>query len=125
MQIEYTLPFRRGPRQRTFLTPPAREPDGRAPRVARMLALAHKLEGLVRSGAVKDYAELARLGHVSASRISQILLLLYLAPAIQEQILFLDVAHAQLLTEKDLRRVAREPSWDRQRVLFENLLRPN
>jgi hypothetical protein len=90
-----------------------------------MLALAHKLEGLVRSGVVKDYSELARLGHVSASRISQILMLLYLAPAIQEQVLFLDTASAHLLTEQDLRRVAREPSWDRQRVLFENLLHPN
>ena len=36
MQIEYTLPFRRGGRQRTFLTPPAQQPDGRAPRPARM-----------------------------------------------------------------------------------------
>lgn len=125
MQIEYRLSFRRGLRQRTFLTPPVREPDGRAPRLARMLALAHKLEGLVRSGVVKDYSELARLGHVSASRISQILMLLYLAPAIQEQVLFLDTASAHLLTEQDLRRVAREPSWDRQRVLFENLLHPN
>jgi hypothetical protein len=125
MQIEYILPFRRGPRQRTFLTAPAQQPDGRAPRVARMLALAHKLEALVRSGAAKDYAELARLGGVSASRMSQILLLLHLAPAIQEQVLFLDGSRAQLLTEGQLRRVAREPNWDRQRVLFDNLLRPN
>jgi len=50
MQIEYTLPFRRGSRQRTLLTPPPRQADGRAPRLARILALAHKLEGLVRSG---------------------------------------------------------------------------
>ena len=103
MQIEYTLPFRRGGRQRTFLTPPAQQPDGRAPRLARMVALAHKLEALVRSGAVKDYAELARLGHVSASRVSQILMLLHLAPAIQEEVLFLDAARAHLLTENDLR----------------------
>jgi len=74
---------------------------------------------------VKDYAELARLGRVSASRVSQILLLLHLAPAIQETILFLDTARAHLLTEKDLHRVAREPNWDRQRVLFEKLMRPN
>jgi transposase IS66 family protein len=105
MQIEYKLSFRWGPRQRTFLTPPVRDPDGRAPRLARMLALAHKLEGLVRSGAVKDYSELARLGHVSASRVSQILLLLYLSPPIQEQVLFLDAASAHLLTEQDLQQL--------------------
>src|SRR5258706_3267773 len=123
MQIEYTLPFRRGGRQRTFLTPPARQPDSRAPRLARILALAHKLEALVRSGAVKDYAALARLGHVSGSRVSQILLLRHLAPAIQEHVLFVDAARAHLLTEGDLRSVAREPNWERQHVLFDNLLR--
>ena len=41
------------------------------------------------SGQVKDYAELARLGHVSRARITQIMNLLLLAPDIQEEILFL------------------------------------
>jgi hypothetical protein len=52
-----------------------------------MVALAHKLDELVRMGVVKDYAELARLGHVSAARISQIMMLSQLAPAVQEYIL--------------------------------------
>ena len=38
---------------------------------------------------MKDYAELARLGHVSRALISQIMNLLLLAPDIQEEILFL------------------------------------
>jgi hypothetical protein len=50
--------------------PPAPTP-GRVPRVARLLALAHRLERLVRTGVVKDYAEAARLGHVTRARISQ------------------------------------------------------
>jgi hypothetical protein len=29
---------------------------------------------------------------------------------------------AHLLTESELRRIAREPRWDRQRVLFHKLL---
>src|SRR5450756_479212 len=62
---------------------------GRVPRVARLLALAHRLERLVRTGVVKDYAEAARLGHVTRARISQIMSLLYLAPDIQETILLL------------------------------------
>ena len=37
---------------------------------------------------MRDYAELARLGHVSAARISQIMILLHLSPAIQEYVLF-------------------------------------
>ena len=35
------------------------------PRLAQLLALASKLEGLVRDGIIGDYATLARLGHVT------------------------------------------------------------
>jgi hypothetical protein len=58
--------------------PPA-PPPGRAPRVARLLALAHRLDRLLRTGVVRDYAELARLGHVTRARISQVMALLLLA----------------------------------------------
>jgi hypothetical protein len=64
-------------------------PVGRIPRISRLMALAHHLEQLIVSGQVKDYAELARLGHVSRARITQIMNLLLLAPEIQEEILFL------------------------------------
>ena len=123
MKIEYTLPGRRGLPPRPFLTEPPAEPRGHAPRIARLVALAHKLDGLVRSGAVHDYAELARLGHVSAARISQIMILSQLAPAIQEYLLFLSADEAGFVSERELRTVAREPLWDRQRALFERLLK--
>ena len=57
---------------------PACEP-GRVPRVARLLALAHRFEGLLREGVVQGYAELARLGQVTPARISQVMALLSLA----------------------------------------------
>jgi hypothetical protein len=53
------------------------------------MALALRFEELVRSGAVCDYAELARLGRVSRARITQVMNLLHLAPDLQEEILFL------------------------------------
>jgi hypothetical protein len=59
------------------------------PRVARLLALAHRFEGLLRHDVIDNQAALARLGHVSRARISQIMNLLHLAPDIQEEILFL------------------------------------
>jgi len=93
-----------------------------APRVARLVALANKLEELVRSGAVKDYRELARLAQVSPARIAQIVLLAWLAPDLQERILFLATDEAGWITEHELRRIAREPRWDRQRARFEQLL---
>ena len=123
MKLEYTLLGRRGLPPRAFTTEPADQPYGRAPRIARLLALAQKLDGLVRSGAVKDYPEVARLGHVSAARVSQIVMLSHLAPAIQEYILFLSAGEAVLLSEKELRKIARQPRWDRQRELFERHLK--
>ena len=88
------------------------------------MALAHKLDELVRSGAVRDYAELARLGHISAARLTQILVLMHLSPAIQECLLFLPAAEALFLPELQLRKIAREPHWDRQRQMFGQTLSP-
>src|SRR5262249_612950 len=65
------------------------EPSSRIPRIARLLALAWHVEGLVRSGTISSFAAAARLGHVSRARLSQILSLLNLAPDLQEQLLFL------------------------------------
>ena len=45
-------------------------------------------ESLLKEGAAKDHQEVARWGGVTRSRISQILNLRNLAPAIQEQLLF-------------------------------------
>jgi hypothetical protein len=123
MKIEYTLPGRRGLPPRPFLTEPSVAPLGRAPRIARLVALTHKLDGLVRSRAVKDYAELARLGHVSAARVSQIMMLSQLAPTIQEYLLFLSPDETGFVSERELRTIAREPRWDRQRAIFERLLK--
>jgi hypothetical protein len=47
---------------------------------------------------------------------------LHLAPAIQEYILFLSAADARFITELELRKIAREPRWDRQRELFEQFI---
>jgi hypothetical protein len=46
---------------------------GRVPRVAKLLALAHRFEQLLHEGIVKDYATLGRLGHVTRARVSQII----------------------------------------------------
>jgi hypothetical protein len=123
VRIEYTLPFRRTPVACSLAVEPPCWPGSRGPRIARLLGLAHKLDGMVRSGAVRDYAELARLGHVSPARLSQMMLLLQLSPTIQEHILFLDARDARFVPELAVRKIAREPRWDRQRQAFERLLK--
>jgi hypothetical protein len=90
---------------------------GRVPRVARLLALAHRFDGLLRDGLVKDYADLARLGHVTRARISQIMSLLLLAPDLQEQVLFLPrtVRGRDPIQMYDLLPITLVPDWKTQR----------
>ncbi len=52
----------------------------RIPRITRLMALAIKFQEMIDRGEVKDYADLARLGHVTRARITQIMNLLKLAP---------------------------------------------
>src|SRR5262249_36145133 len=61
----------------------------RVPRIARLLALAWRLDHLIGTGAIKDQADAARLGRISRARVTQIMNLLNLAPDIQEELLFL------------------------------------
>ena len=85
--------FRRGVRSRKAMRKGERRegPVGRVPRVSRLMALAIRLDQMIRDGVVTDQAELARLGHVSRARLTQIMNLLGLAPDIQEAILHLPV----------------------------------
>jgi hypothetical protein len=111
--VEFTLkPKRRG----TPKGMPAPN-TGKLPRVTRLMALAIKFEGLVRDGVVQDYADLARLGHITRARMTQIMSLLNLAPDIQEEILFLPpvTAGRDSVSERNLRRVTAIVRWDRQR----------
>src|SRR5215472_9537327 len=124
MTFEYKIPTRRGAQSSPFRSEHIGGPVAQAPRIARLIALAHRLEARVRSGEVNDYAELARLAHVSPTRIAQIVILAQLAPDIQEYVLFLSDEHVALIAARELRDIAHEPLWDRQRALFRDLLQP-
>ena len=89
-------------------------------RVTRVLALAIKLKRLLREGVVSNYGDLARLGHVSRARMSQIMGLTELAPAIQEELLFLPktVLGRDRIRENELHRIARVVDWQQQQMLF-------
>lgn len=64
------------------------KPHDPVPRISRLMALAIHLDGLIRQGLVRDYADLARLGGASRARINQIMNLLNLPPWKQEELLF-------------------------------------
>lgn len=96
----------------------AKEPEvGRLPRITKLMALAIKFDQMIRDGVVVDQAELARLGHVSRARMTQIMNLLNLAPDIIEAILFWPniAPGGDRLKERQLRAIIRNPCWRRQR----------
>jgi hypothetical protein len=127
-EVTYALDFRagkQGGRENNGLSsqPPKGEvPDGSVPRVARLMALAIRFEGMLRDETIQDYAELARLGRVTRARITQIMKLRYLAPDIQEQILFLPPIKG--LNERNLRPVVSRIDWREQRRLFKKICEP-
>src|SRR6058998_2347255 len=95
----------------------------RLPRISRLLALALRFEGLVDEGVVRNYRELAEVGHVSRPRLSQIMQLAQLAPEIQEQVLFLPptLEGPDRVFESQLRGIARVLDWDKQKEWFRTL----
>ena len=93
---------------------------GTVPRIAKLMALAIRFEELVRTGEVRDFAEIAELGHVTRARVSQIVNLLNLAPDLQEEVLFLPAVAGDrsTMTERRVREIAGEADWERQRNLW-------
>ena len=130
LTIERDTHFRRGGqgRRKELVTGATQAPvsrmPGRVPRLARLMALAIRFERLIQAGEVADYAELARLGHVTRARITQIMNLRLLAPDIQEQILFLpriERGRAPMVLAQ-LQRIALVPDWRKQRRMWRDLL---
>ena len=118
-EVTYALDFRAGkPSDRNAIEVEAAESS--IPRIARLMAPASRLDGLLRAEAFQDYAELARLGRVTRARMSQITKLLNLAPDIQEQILFLP--NIPGLNERNLRPIVNQIRWDQQRRMFQKIL---
>ena len=76
LEIEYLLPSTKPGKSLMSCATKGTGVPRCVPRITQLLALALKLQGMLREGVVQDYAEIARLGHVSRSRVSQIMSLL-------------------------------------------------
>lgn len=113
---------RKNVRQGDAPTPTPHEP-GRVPRVARFMALAIRFDELIQAGEVADYAELARLAHVTRARITQIMNLRMLAPDIQEAVLFLPRVESgrDPIHLRQLQPIALVPDWRKQRQLWKQI----
>ncbi len=114
----YTVDFNgKSPRRAT------RRDTGRVPRVARTLALAHRIDGMIQAGEFRDLADAARAIGVTRARMTQIMNLLLLAPAIQEAILDLPAVTngRDPVSERQLRRIVAEADWNQQTELWKTL----
>jgi len=128
-RIEFKVHFQSGRRGRKRAVvgerppPPAPQP-GNLPRVTRLMALAIRFDQLISDGEVRDLADIARLGHVTRARVTQIMNLLHLAPDIQEAILALPRVKEgrDAITERDLRPIAAIVDWRKQRRAWSDLL---
>ena len=82
------------------------------------MALAIRFDQLIRDGVVEDQGEIARLGHVTPARLSEIMGMLCMAPDTQEAILFLPRVDEgrDRVTERDVRRVLGSLDWGVQRA---------
>jgi len=103
---------------------PAADPAakrGRLPRITQVLAMALQFQEMIDRGEVHRHADLARLGCVSRERISQMMVLTWLAPDIQEAILRLPQMPGGRypITEGTLRKMARLPLWEDQRARWQ------
>ena len=128
LTIEVPVSFphqgRGGPKVRRSGADSASLPLGRVPRVARLMALALRLDELVRTGQIGSYRELALLGQVTRARVSQIMSLLGLAPDLQEALLFLPPTRRgrDPIILADLMPIAAAFDWRKQRRLWRRLL---
>ena len=94
--------------------------SGRIPRIAKLVALASRMQSMIESGEVVSYQQLAELGRISQPRMSQIMSLLNLAPDIQEELLYFpEVLQGKAqIHERLLRPLTREMDWKVQRRLW-------
>ncbi len=132
-RVEFTVQFSHGPKGRRRVREASGQPDPTpatdsaaarpkaafakgVPKITRLLVLGHHFERLVREGAVKDYAEIARLTGLTRARVTQIVNLTLLAPEVQEDILNLSnvTRGPDPVTERALRAAAAHADWRTQ-----------
>jgi hypothetical protein len=125
LTAKHKLEFKSGKRTAKTIVEAGMQPEQpapvRLPRITRMMALAIRLDHLIMSGQVTDQAELARVGHVSRARLTQIMDLNLLAPDIQEEILFWAGSdlRSESMKEREARTIIKSLDWKTQRQIWQ------
>ncbi len=100
----------------------SRQPVLRPARVAMTLALARELARKIRSGEFENQVELASLTDLTATRITKLMDLNLLAPDIRREVLqLMSVNGREPTSERQVRRIVRELTWDGQREKWKKM----
>ncbi len=87
------------------------------PKIRTTLVLAHQLQRLMNDGQIQNSQQVSGWLNISQSRFGHILSLLYLSPAIQEEILFGKGEIISLVPEYKIRSLTAEFDWHKQAEL--------
>jgi len=90
--------------------------------LVRHLVLAYQIEQAITEGRASSQAQVARQLGLTRARLSQIMALRRLAPAIQERLLLDDDAKTRDLKERDMRPILRIEDWSAQVREFDGLV---
>ncbi|UCC32057.1 MAG: hypothetical protein JSU86_07205 [Phycisphaerales bacterium] len=121
MQLEFKITGLKPRNRRRRDAAPQQQPV--AP-VVRTIVLAYQIEQAVQEGRARDYAEVARQIGMTRARVSQIMGLLRLPPALLETLLLADPGRLPRLTERQLRPVVAASGPLTQLEMFRRLLPP-
>lgn len=127
----FEIEFHLKPGVRAIDRPAGEKPSGgsvrwrfdRYPRIVQVVALAIHFQDMLDCGEVRNHADLARLGCISRERMSQIMMLTWLAPDIQQEVLNLPKTPGGRfpVSETALRSIAQVTAWEEQRTQWEML----
>lgn len=127
IEIKNQYDFTIAPQGRKRITSkrPRRQPaPPQVPHISKLMALAIRLDELLETGQLKDQAEIARTADITRARVTQILNLAGLAPDIQQALLDLPPTTdtKPKFRERELRQIAIEPNWSKQRTTWKRLV---
>lgn len=92
------------------------------PQLRQNLILAHQIDSLISKGRAKDLKEVSGWLNLSHVRICQIMGMLFLAPEVQEQILFSRDGIISEIPEYKVNEIAKELDWSKQKETWQRLI---
>ncbi|MCM8797286.1 MAG: hypothetical protein NC923_05360, partial [Candidatus Omnitrophica bacterium] len=93
------------------------------PKIRRNLILAYQLQKLIDEGKVTSPKQAAQWLNMIEVRVDQLMNMLLISPAIQEEIIYSENKKLSLIPEYKLRFIANETDWQKQWQMWQALLK--